>query len=299
MRVTYPSCEPGKLLTDIAIKQETEPSRPGAEWRAWLANLGSTLFLATALYFYSLLPLASAEQMLCLTVFAAAAVSSIAGFAFSAIAGAALFHFVDTQVHGVQIMLTSSIAIQLYCVLRLRQTIFLGTLLPFVLGGVLGLAPGLYLLLHTPQHLYLLAMGAFLVIYGVFMLTRRHYKIERDGILTRVTLGGLGGITGATAAFPGAFVTIWCNMRGWTKEQQRAIYQPFILVMQIATLLLLSAIAPTGGNVSLDLALYIIPALAGTHIGLRIFRALSQSQFNVVVDVFLVASGIALAAKSF
>jgi uncharacterized protein len=293
MRATYSSPEPAKLFEEGAL------TWLAVRWRPWLAKLGSIFFLAAAFYFYSLLPVASAQQMLCLIVFGASAVSSIAGFASSAIAGAALFHFVDTQVHGVQIMLASSIAIQLYCVVRLRQTIFLRMLLPFVLGGFLGLAPGLYLLFNTPQHLYLLALGIFLVLYGAFMLTRRYYKIEHDNILTRVILGGLGGITGATVAFPGAFVTIWCNMRGWAKDQQRAIYQPFILVMQIATFLALSAIAPSGGNVSLDLALYIIPALAGTHIGLRIFRVLSQSQFNVVVNLFLVASGLALAAKSF
>ena len=45
--------------------------------------------------------------------------------------------------------------------------------------------------------------------------------------------GALGGITGPLAAFPGAGVTIWCGMRGWDKVEQRAVYQPYILIMQL------------------------------------------------------------------
>jgi len=41
-------------------------------------------------------------------------------------------------------------------------------------------------------------------------------------------VGALGGITGATPAFPGAFVTIWSGAHGSDKYRQRAIYQPFI-----------------------------------------------------------------------
>ncbi len=36
-------------------------------------------------------------------------------------------------------------------------------------------------------------------------------------------------ITGGLAGFPGAFVTIWCGLKGWDKAHQRGVYQPFIL----------------------------------------------------------------------
>jgi uncharacterized protein len=262
------------------------------------ASLCATLFLAAVCYLYTADPIATPEKAQCLIVFLAAAASSIAGFAFSPIAGAALFQCVDA-VHGIQIMLVSSVTIQLYSVIKLRQTIKLSTLTPFLAGGCLGLIPGLYLLLNTPSQIYALALGVFLVGYGLLMLGRRTSKLEFDNWLVRFCMGALGGLTGATAAFPGAFVTIWCSMRGWTKAEQRAIYQPFILIMQIATLALLGIARPSHGDkASAELLLYIVPAIAGTHLGLRIFRSLSQSQFDRVVNLFLIVSGVALTFKS-
>ena len=46
-------------------------------------------------------------------VLVASAVSSIIGFAFSALCGALLFHVIDSPVYAVQVMIICSIAIQL------------------------------------------------------------------------------------------------------------------------------------------------------------------------------------------
>jgi hypothetical protein len=49
---------------------------------------------------------------------ASALISSIAGFAFSAIAGVSIYHLVNSPLEAVTIMMFSSIAIQLYSVIR-------------------------------------------------------------------------------------------------------------------------------------------------------------------------------------
>src|SRR5262249_16262298 len=46
-------------------------------------------------------------------ILVASTISSIAGFAFSALCGAFLFHLVDSPVHAVNVMIVCSIAIQL------------------------------------------------------------------------------------------------------------------------------------------------------------------------------------------
>src|SRR6516162_4358482 len=53
---------------------------------------------------------------LLLAVLAASTVSSIAGFAFSALCGAMLFHLIDTPVHAVHVMIVCSIAMQMLSV---------------------------------------------------------------------------------------------------------------------------------------------------------------------------------------
>src|SRR5215472_5261573 len=232
-----------------------------------------------------------------LAIFVAAGTSSIAGFAFSAICGAMLFHLLGRPVHIVEIMLLCSIAIQLLSVVALKNAIDVAHLGRFLVGGVVGLPLGVYLLTHISHSLYMHCMGAFLVAYGIYMLVRRPFVCPYAGSLGDCAAGFLGGITGGFAAFPGAFVTIWCGLKGWSKEKQRGIYQPYILVVQLLALAAISLMPTTHAQASgLDLQTfsYVPAALLGTWCGLAIFRRLSDSQFARAVNGLLIASGIGL-----
>ena len=155
---------------------------------------------------------------------------------------------------------------------------------------------GIYLLLCLHSQAYIFAMGLGLALYGAYMLVRQPPSIKRGGALTDVAVGALGGITGPLAAFPGAFVTIWCGMRGWDKVVQRSVYQPYILILQILTL---GGLSVAGGRSVLngELIAYALPGVAGAYIGLRVFQKLSDAQFQRLVNLALMVSGIALALK--
>jgi uncharacterized protein len=101
---------------------------------------------------------------------------------------------------------------------------------------------------------------------------------------------------GATAAFPGAFVTIWCGAHGWDKVRQRAIYQPFILGVQLVTL---AVMVPTSRTVVVrpELLQYVAPAMLGSYLGLWGFSKLSTVQFNRVVSDLQLVSGVAMLLK--
>jgi uncharacterized membrane protein YfcA len=233
-----------------------------------------------------------------ITVFVCATLSSIAGFAFSAIAGPMLLHATADPVKAVHIMLVASTALQGYSVWALRKSINLRELLPYFAGGLSTVVPGVYLLLHTPTAIYLLALGAFLTAYAAYMFVRPPLRLRSNSLAGRVFVGALGGISGATAAFPGAFVTIWCAGHAWDKCQQRAIYQPFILGMQLVTLVVLAVSSPTD-VMHLELLQYIAPAVLGSYLGLGAFSMLSTAQFNKLVNGLLLLSGIAMLLKAF
>ena len=230
-------------------------------------------------------------------VFVASTLSSIAGFAFSAICGAMLFHLLTKPVQIVQIMLVCSIAIQLLSVVTLRNAIDWKHLARFIGGGIVGLPLGIYLLTHLASHLYLRCIGIFLIAYGLFMIVRRPPKATFSTVIGDYIAGFLGGVTGGFVAFPGAFVTIWCGLKGWTKDQQRGVYQPFILIMQVLALALISfmpsAHGPAGG-ITLSTLLYVPGALLGTWCGIAVFRRLTDIQFARVVNLLLIVSGLGL-----
>ena len=231
-----------------------------------------------------------------IAVFTASTVSSIAGFAFSALSGALLFHLIDNQIYAVHVMIVCSIAIQSLSVAALWRAIDWRSLGVFLIGGFFGVPAGVYLLLHLPTTTYRIVIGSLLIAYGVYLLLRRPICSPRVGPLLDVGAGFFGGITGGLAGFPGAFVTIWCGFKGWDKAHQRGVYQPFILSMQPATLVAIQLMRSSSTQAQLDWKTFaFVPAaLLGAWFGLRIFKRLSEGQFQLFVDALLVVSGIGL-----
>ncbi len=232
-----------------------------------------------------------------IAVFMASTVSSIAGFAFSALCGALLFHLMDSPVYTVSVMIVCSIAIQSLSVAALWHSIDWRSLPILLAGGFLGVPAGVYLLLRLPTGAYHGVIGGLLIVYGGYLLLRWPVRSMRTGSLLDACAGFIGGITGGLAGFPGAFVTIWCGLKGWDKARQRGVYQPFILSMQLVTLVAIHLMRPSpSAATQLDwkMLAFVPAALLGAWFGLRIFKRLSDRQFDIVVNVLLIFSGFGL-----
>jgi uncharacterized membrane protein YfcA len=227
----------------------------------------------------------------------ASVLSSIAGFAFSAICGAMLFHLSGDPVQVVQIMMVCSIANQTSMVWAIRRTVQWRRLGIFLAGGVVGLPIGIGVLLCLDRHVYTRALGLFLMIYGGYMLLRRPVVLRRQPAALDMLVGFIGGITGGTVGFPGASITIWCSFKGWSKQQQRAVFQPFILIMQVAALVAISVVRRSYGTAGIDPAdLWYVPAgLLGTMLGMACYSRLSDRHFAGAVNILLIVSGLSYA----
>jgi len=231
-------------------------------------------------------------------VLLSASISSIAGFAFSPIAGAILFYLHSDAVLVVQILLVASVAQQIYCVWRFRRQVRSLECLPYVFGSLATLPFGILLLLNSRASILLPSLGFLLLVYGTFVAVKPTLYLTKSNSLSgRILAGALGGITGGLAAFPAAFVAIWCQVQGFDKERQRSIVQPFILISQVAAIAMLCVARPVGVT-SLEALQYAAPAVLGAYVGLHVFNKLSTSGFNRIVGVALAVAGILMAAKS-
>jgi uncharacterized membrane protein YfcA len=226
-------------------------------------------------------------------VFAAALVSSIAGFAFSALAGAALIYLLEDPAGTVAILVTCSVAIHAYCTWRVWRSIDWRAFAPFVAGGAGTVPLGVWVLARTPGELFAAGLGLFLVAYGAYMILRRREIVLPFNTRHDVLVGALGGFLGGLAGFPGAAITVWCGMRGWSKERQRALCQPYILVMLMETLTLMGLASPAKIPAE-AIYVYVPLALAAACAGAGLFQRLSTARFNLTVRVLLVVSGAAL-----
>ena len=264
---------------------------------AWPLALASVAVVACYAATLPAMGLAGSASATCMVVYAAALLSSVAGFAFSAICGAMLFQLRHDTVEVVQIMLVCSIANQSLSVWSLRRDISLAALLPYLAGGALGVPAGVWLLLHLQARLYVHGLGALLTAYGAFTVLRKPVVLRRSPRWGDFLSGALGGLMGGFAATPGAAVSIWCGTKGWDKHRQRAVFQPFILAMQLLALGLITGLR-TQSSVSYGIPLTAwacVPAgLAGTWGGLTCFRRLSDRQFAFAVNLLLIVSGAGL-----
>lgn len=247
----------------------------------------SLLFFALALA----TPTSHQVQLISWIVLFSALVSSIAGFAFSPIAGVFLFHTVHEPLEVVRILLVASIAQQIYCVWRLRATIQIKACGPSLIGSVATLPIGLYLLCKTSASVFLPLLGILLIAHGIFAVLKPTLRAGTDPLWGRILAGALGGITGGLAAFPAAFVTMWCLLQGFDKHRTRSVTQPFILVNQILAVAALMIVRPINIGVT-DTFHYAAPSVLGAHFGLLIFNRVSGSTFNRIVGAFLVLAGL-------
>ena len=279
-----------KAVTTIAH----HPSR-SSDYRLWAFGLAAAGGIAIAWQLAQANGDLGPAALIFGSILLAATISSTVGFAFSAIAGATLLHLLPHPLDAVKVMMIASIVIQAYSVHSLRHEIDLRALAPFLAGGILTLPLGVYLLLHISPYSFQAVLGTLLALYGAYMLVRFRPPTVAGSWLGDFVAGAAGGITGGLAAFPGAFVTIWCGMRGGDKTRQRALYQPYILLMQ---LLAVAVLGSAGAWDSSDLALlgYAPAALLGAYAGLQLFRRMTDHQFSVALYLLLIVSGAALVA---
>jgi uncharacterized membrane protein YfcA len=113
-----------------------------------------------------------------------------------------------------------------------------------------------------------------------------------------IATGGVERQNGECSDEPGGgfcAVTVWCGFKGWDKTRQRALFQPFILLMQVAALVMINMVRPGeahGIGFAVGDLLCIPASLLGTAVGLTFFRGLSDRQFTRIVNVMMIVSGL-------
>ena len=233
------------------------------------------------------------QLFIALGIFAGAVVSGFSGFAFSAVAGAVLLHVLPPR-EAVPLMMVCSVLVQSMSLLSLRRLIEWRGSLRLILGGLAGLPPALYVLLHADPALFRIGFGVFLAAYAAYMLLRPAVHPFRNAAPRYDAVVGLaGGLIGGVTAMPGAIPTIWCDLRGLAKERQRGLVQPYITAMQIAALAFLAAQRGISAGLSSEVLHSLAPLGAGTMLGLALFGRVSDSQFRRVLLSALLVCGLA------
>lgn len=171
---------------------------------------------------------------------------------------------------------------------------------PFILGGLIGVPLGIYLLGVLDPAGFKLGLGIFLLLYcplGLF--TPADTALSWGGKRADAAAGWIGGVFGGLGGFAGAVPTLWCTLRGWDKDTQRGTMQAFNISMHVATLTGYAIASDRINGETLKMFAVIAPALAvPVIIGALVFRRLDQLAFRRIVLALLFLSGVVLTGSS-
>ena len=232
-----------------------------------------------------------------IATFGASLVAGLAGFAFGLVAAAVWLH-VLTPLQTTTLIVIFGLLVQGYSVWKLRGALRIARLSPFLVGAALGVPVGVDVLRWADASDVRAWVGAVLIIYSLYSLARpRIAPFGAGGSTADSGIGFLSGILGGTTGLGGILPTVWCGLRGWPKEEQRAVFQPVAVAVFAMTALWLGGTGALSADI-LWLVAIGLPAMAlGTWLGLRLFGRLNEAWFRRIVLGLLLVSGISLAIR--
>ncbi|MFT3720189.1 sulfite exporter TauE/SafE family protein [Pseudorhodoferax sp.] len=225
-------------------------------------------------------------------------VQGLSGFAFGMVAMSFWAWALEPRL-AAALTVFGALTGQLIAAVSVRRGFDARRLLPFVLGGLLGVPLGVMLLPRLDVDWFKAVLGTLLVLWCPAMLmARRLPRIAWGGRLADGAVGLAGGVMGGIGGFTGTLPTLWCTLRGMDKDAQRAVIQNFNLSMLLVTM---GTYLATGVVTRAMVPLFAVVApamLVPTLLGTRLYTGIDEARFRQIVLGLLTMSGVALLASA-
>lgn len=227
----------------------------------------------------------------------AAIVSGSSGFAFALIASAVWMHVLAPS-EVVPLVVACSLLVNLVMAWQLRGSIRFGLLWPFLAGAMVGVPIGVAALHSLDGKMVRQGVGLLLILYSSYMFFQPKMPVLRlasvSGKIADGAIGMLGGFMGGATSLNGVFPTLWCGLRGWSKSEQRGVFQPYILIVHATTLAWMGGAGELSRETGLNILLCVPALLIGSWLGLRLFHHVSENGFRKLMLGLFFLSGLAL-----
>lgn len=221
-------------------------------------------------------------------------VQGISGFAFAMVAMSIWVWGVDPKQAAVMAVFGGWFG-QVISALRIQRGWHVSILWPFVLGSAIGIPIGQRLLPYLDPNQFKLVLGTLLVVCCSAMLaTAKLPQIRKGGKVADASVGLLGGVMAPLSGFSGLAPALWASLRGYNKDEHRAVLQNFNLIVLSATVAsnvwagrLNRSHVPSMAVVAGTL---VLPAIWGS----KIYVGMSAAAFRKTVLWLLVGAGVTM-----
>jgi uncharacterized membrane protein YfcA len=225
--------------------------------------------------------------------FAGGFASGLAGFAMGFVVSGVWLHIL-TPLQTTTLVVGYGLLTQGYGVWKLRHALTWQSIAPFIIGGIIGVPIGTLLLTYLNPAYLRSGVGLLLVIYGSYGLAQPKLRPVPGRVSADAGIGFLNGVLAGLTGLPGFIITIWCQLRGWPKDAQRAVFQPVMLAAIVMNLISLGMVGAMTAE-TLQLFLLGLPAmLAGLWVGFKLYGKLDDAAFRKVILILLLISGLGL-----
>jgi uncharacterized membrane protein YfcA len=231
--------------------------------------------------------------LFCLAAFAGGFVSGFSGFAMGLVVSGVWLHII-TPVQTAALIAGYGLLTQGYGILKLRQKLNWRAIWPLSLGTTIGIPIGVLLLTYINPVDMRLGVGVLLVLYAIYSLARPEYKPMKIGAAPDIGIGFVNGLVGGLTGLGGVVSTISCQWRGWTRDAQRAVFQP---VLFAAFVVISFSMAITGAFTTETVRLYGLGLpflLVGLWSGFRLYGKINDEMFRKVVLLLILFAGFSL-----
>ncbi len=215
---------------------------------------------------------------------AAGFVNGLTGTGFGLVALGFWLH-VMSPLTAAPLVALCSVAGHVQSLPRIWHGIDRARLLPFLVLGLAGVPIGTALLDHVRVQPLKLGIGVLLVFYC-------------GGKVADAAVGFVGGVLGGMASLSGPAPTIWVQLRGWGKHEQRGVNQPFNMVVLMAAFVSAAIAGFLDRTFWIWSAIVVLSTLLGAHLGLALYGRVDDRQFRRIVLVLLSLSGATLIASA-
>ena len=219
--------------------------------------------------------------------------SGLAGFAMGFIVSGIWLHLIS-PIQTAALIAGYGLCTQGYGVWKLRRSLNWRSVAPFIIAGTISIPVGTLLLTYIDAAYMRTGVGVLLIVYSLYGLAKPAFKPVQAGVAADSGIGLLNGLLAGLTGLPGFIITVWCQMRGWSKDAQRAVFQPVMLAAMAMTAISLTA---TGAITPAIVKLYLLglPALlAGLWLGFKLYGKLDDAAFRKLILFLLLAAGVAL-----
>jgi len=207
--------------------------------------------------------------------------------------------YVVPPVVAAPMVVICSIVGQLQTLPKIWHAINWKSVLPFIVGGLIGVPVGTWLLPIVPVFAFKIFIGCFLIVFCSYMLSSgKTFNITFGGRYADGLIGLSGGVMGGIAGLSGAPATLWASLRGWGKDEKRSIFQAFNLTILSIALISEAASGLITREVGWSTLIALPGTLVGVWIGRKLYDRLGQTGFDRIVYLVLLLSGVMMIAFS-